>query len=155
MTRSVLIEGILLLLVGAVAAGEGVRVTIYKDPYTLYDPLGPGLYILVFGLAMMITAVVHLATHAKTGRPVEPVAAGKLFPMHLAGTIGILALYIFLIGVLGYFVASLVFFVPQFKIAGVKSWLTALALSVVLSVSFYFIFVKFGGMVFPKGVLFS
>ncbi len=155
MTRSVLIECILLLLGGAVAAGEGIRVTIYKDPYTLYDPLGPGLYILVFGLAMMITAVVHLAIHAKTGRPVEQVAADKLFPMHLAGTIGILALYIFLIGFLGYFVASLVFFVPQFKIAGVKSWLTALALSVVLTLSFYFIFVKFGGMVFPKGVLFS
>jgi hypothetical protein len=54
-----LIEGILITIFGLAALVEGVRLVIYKDPYVLYDPIGPGFYILALGAALMTAGIAH------------------------------------------------------------------------------------------------
>ncbi len=154
MNLKVLIEGILVLVFGLVAMLEGLRLITHKDPYVLYDPLGPGVYILVLSLGLMAVSVVHFVVNHRKFPGKERVAASKKMRVQLFGSIGILALYILLLHFIGYLVATLTFFFLELRIAGVKSWRTSVILTFMLTVIYYVIFVKFCDMVFPKGLLF-
>ena len=46
MKRTVLIEGMMLLVLSFVGLGEAIRLISDIDPHTVYDALGPGYYIL-------------------------------------------------------------------------------------------------------------
>jgi hypothetical protein len=134
--------------------GEGLRLILSKDPYVLYDPLGPGFYILVLSLGLMAVSVVHfVANHRKF--PVKGrVAASKEMRGQLFSSIGILALYILLVYFVGYPVATLTFFFLELKVSGIKSWRNNIILTLILTIIYYVIFVKVCGMVFPKGIFF-
>jgi putative tricarboxylic transport membrane protein len=133
---------------------EGLRLIIYKDPYVLYDPLGPGVYILVLSLGLLVTGIVHFISNYRKLPGGRKVAASKGMRVQLFSSIGILALYILLVSFVGYLVATLTFFFLELRVAGVRSWRTNIILTLVLSVVYYVIFVKFCDMVFPEGILF-
>jgi putative tricarboxylic transport membrane protein len=154
MNLKVLIEGILALVFGLVAMVEGLRLILRKDPYVLYDPLGPGLYVLLLGLGLMAVSVVHFVANHRKFPGKGRVTASKKMRGQLFSSIGILALYILLVYFVGYLVATLTFFLLELKVSGVKSWLTNIILTLVLTIIYYVIFVKFCGMVFPKGIFF-
>ena len=61
MKRRILLEGLLLFVISAVALAEGARLAIYKDALAIYDPLGPGLYIVLLGMLLMAISIFHLA----------------------------------------------------------------------------------------------
>ena len=69
----------------------------------------------------------------------------------MVGMIIVLAVYIFLIDIIGYLFATMVFFFMIFRIAGFRSWLIIGGLSIGISVSFYLVFVYWLGMIFPLG----
>jgi len=154
MNLKVFIEALLLLVFSLVAMVEGVRLVIYKDPYVLYDPLGPGIYILVLALGVMATSVVHFVVNYRRVPSFERVTTSKEMRVQLFSSIGILALYILLVDFVGYLVATLTFFFLQLRVAGVKSWRTNVILTLMLTALYYLIFVKFCDVVFPKGILF-
>jgi len=70
-------------------------------------------------------------------------------------TIAACALYIFLIRIIGYLLATIIFFFLEFRIEGNKSWPLVIVLSLVLSVLYYFIFVQWCSLVFPRGIFFG
>ncbi len=177
MTRSVLFEGVLLIFIGLVAFVEGLRLVIFKDPYTLYDPLGPGLYAAVFGMGLVAVAMAYLAVHRRDvidrrdvvhrrnvvdqrdtadrrERPDgETAPVERSLRRRLAGTIGTCVVYISLISVIGYLPATVCFFIMEFRIERIRSWPQVVLLSLVLSGLYYLVFVRYCGMVFPKGII--
>jgi hypothetical protein len=153
MKRRVLIEGILLLAFSLVAMSEALRLIISKDPLVLYDPLGPGYYILVLSFGLFVAAIVHVAVNykksAQSQKTTEPGSGARVL-----FSVGAMILYILLVRIVSYPVATLIFCLLQFWIAGVRSWRTNTILSVVFTAVCYFIFIKLCGIVFPEGLLF-
>ena len=155
MTITVLIEGILIIIFGLISIAEGLRLVIDKDPYALYDPLGPGSYILVLGVSLIILGIVHIVINYRKLPKMESVEIGKGMKIQMLSTIIVLAIYIYLIGIVGYLIATLVFFLSEFRVVGIKSWRNNSILTSILTVTYYAVFIEFCGMVFPRGILFK
>ncbi len=79
-------------------------------------------------------------------------AFSKSMKTAMGGMIVVLALYILLIEIVGYLIASPIFFLLLFRILGITSWLRNLGLSIVCSILLYIIFVHWLAMVFPRGI---
>jgi hypothetical protein len=155
MNITVLIEGALIFVVSLVGMAEGLRLIIYKDPYILYDPLGPGLYIIAISIGLLAIAVVHLFGHSKKLPTMERVPVDRKFRIRMISTVAVCALYIFLITIIGYLLATILFFFLVFRIEGIKSWPLTVVLSLVLSVLYDLVFVQYCRMVFPRGFFFN
>ncbi len=154
MKKVVLIEGLLLVGVSLVGMGEGLRLVILKDPYTLYDPLGPGFYLIAISLGLMTIGGAHLFWHSTSSLSMEWSPVDRKMKIKMAFTVLSYILYLFLIRILGYPLATLFFFILGFKIHGVKSWSFIVLLSLIFSAFYYLIFVHYCHMVFPRGILF-
>ncbi len=147
-----LIEGVLCIVCGFLSIAEGIRVTVMKKNI-LFDVLGPGKYNVGLGIGLVILGLVYTITQRKEGslrlKPVSKELRSKAINMVI-----ILASYTVLIYFVGYLLASIVFFVWMFKVVGVKSWVNVLALSIIVSFSYYMIFVYLLNMLFPSGLFF-
>jgi hypothetical protein len=154
MKRTVLIEGTLFLVLGLAGMAEGLRLVIHKDPHTLYDPLGPGLYIIVIGIGLMTLGVVHLLVNYGKLSTMERVPVDKKMKIRVMSTVAACAIYIFLISIVGYLLATILFFFLEFRIERIKSWPLVVVLSLVLSGFYYLVFVQYCNMVFPRGIIF-
>ena len=154
MNIGVWIEGTLILGVSLVAIAEALRLILHRDPYILYDPLGPGVYVLVLSLGLMAAGVVHLIGNCR--RIPRPGGAGatREARVQVFSSVGVLALYIVLLNLVGYPTATLVFFFLQLRIAGVRSWRSHVIFTLLLSILYYLVFVRLCQVVFPKGILF-
>jgi putative tricarboxylic transport membrane protein len=150
--RKTLIEAIIIVAFGLVAMVEGLRLVIYKDPYVFYDPVGPGFYVLALSVGLLIVGAIHLVVnYRKVG--VVAHTAGSREMRQLFSSIIILVLYLLLISFAGYLVATLLFFLLQFRVTGVTSWRTNVILTLLFTAIYYVIFVRLCEMVFPGGVL--
>ncbi len=136
---------------GLAAMVEGLRLVVYKDPYVFYDPVGPGYYVLALSVGLLIVGAVHLVVHyRKSG--VVTYTAGSREMRPLFSSIIVLVLYLLLISFTGYLVATLFFFLLQFRVTGVRSWRTNVILTLVFTAVYYVIFVRLCEMVFPRGI---
>jgi hypothetical protein len=152
---TVLVEGLFFLVLSFVGIAEGCRLIIRKDPTLFYDPLGPGFYIILISVGIMMIGILHLALNYRKLPKVEKIPVDKKMRLRMMSTIGTCAIYIYIISIVGYLVATIVFFFLQFRVEGIKSWRFNLALTIVISLAYYFIFVKYCDMVFPRGIFFS
>jgi len=150
MRKTVLLEGIFLLIIGFGSCIEALRLTIYKDPRTLYDPVGPGPYLLVLSLCLIATGSYHIYAHRKER------GLGMKIPrehrIRLLAIVGVIALYIFSLHFLGYLIPTIIFFLLEFRIAGVKSWKLNIIISIIVSVCYDLVFIQYCSMVFPRGI---
>lgn len=154
MKRRVWIEGLLLIAISIVSLIESLRLIIYKDPQTLYDVLGPGYYLLLISLGLMVTGIAYIIAHLiKLPPSIEKEEVSREMRFRLWGSFAALGLYLILINFLGYLVSTFIFFVLEFWILGIKSWLFNIILSIICSVAYWFVFVKYCSMVFPRGFL--
>jgi hypothetical protein len=154
MRIAILTEGALLVVVSLVGLTEGLRLVIYKDPYILYDPLGPGFYIIAISIGLMVIGIIHLLSRSKELLQLEGMPVDKKMRIRMMSTVVACILYIFLIRIIGYPLATALFFFLEFRVQGIKSWPFIVLLSLILSVLYYFVFVHYCNMIFPKGVLF-
>ena len=154
MRIGLLIEGILLLVIGLVSLIEGLRLILYKDPVILYDVLGPGDYILVLGLTLIFVAVVHVIVNYSKSIKGKVEMVSKVMRTRMISIVVVIMIYTFLIDIVGYLVATIFFFLTEFRVMGIKSWRLNIILSIVLTGVYYIVFVQYGDMVFPRGVLF-
>jgi hypothetical protein len=152
--KAVYMEGILLLIISITAVIEGLRLVIYRDPYTLYDPLGPGWYFLAVGVCLLIVASAYVITHYKNPPPAEMEPVEKRMKIKLMSTMAACAIYMVLITIVGYLPATVIFFVMEFRIEGIKSWVRVAILSLVISGLYWVVFVKYCSMIFPVGMIF-
>jgi len=154
MRIAVLTEGALLVVVSLVGLTEGLRLVIYKDPYILYDPLGPGFYIIAISIGLMAIGIVHLLSHSKKLFALEGMPVDKKMRIRMMSTVVACVIYIFLIRIIGYPLATILFFFLEFRVQGIKSWPRVVILSLVLSALYYLVFVQYCSMVFPRGIFF-
>jgi hypothetical protein len=140
---------------GLVATAEALRLIIYKDPYTLYDPVGPGFYVLALSVGLLIVGVGHFAANYREGCIVECAALTSGEIRQLLSAIIVLLLYIVLMSITGYLVATLVFFLLDMRVSGVKSWRINVVLALLLTALYYAIFVRVCEMEFPRGIFFD
>jgi putative tricarboxylic transport membrane protein len=154
MKRTVLIEGILLLVFSFVGLGEAIHLISDIDPHTVYDALGPGWYIFFLSLALMTTGAIHLIVHYRKGVAVAKEVVDKALRLRMIGMVLAMALYILLIDFIGYFVATPLFFLMEFRLAGITSWRRNIILTVIVSAAYYFVFVEYCSMVFPRGIFY-
>jgi hypothetical protein len=151
MKKTVLIEGFMLIALSLVAMAEGYRLIVNRDPYTLYDVLGPGYYIFVLSFILLATGITHLCV-ARAGPGPSPAPATRDMRLRLCGAVGGLVLYLVLISLIGYPPATAVFFFILFWVVGIRSWPLNAALTLTLTAAYYFIFQEYCGMVFPRGI---
>jgi hypothetical protein len=152
--RTVLIEGIFLLVISFVGVGEAIHLISDIDPHTVYDALGPGYYILFLSLALMATGATHLIVHYGKGVAAEKVVVDKAMRMNMIYMVLAMALYILLIDIIGYLIATPLFFLMEFRLAGITSWRRNIILTVIVSAVYYFVFVEYCSMVFPRGIFY-
>lgn len=153
MNRQVLVEGIFLLAIATVSLIEGLRLIIVKDPRVIYDKIGPGSFILFLSFALTAAGVAHLVINHKKIRG-EKLTMSQGAKMRVLSMSVTLAIYIFLIDILGYYVATVFFLLTEFRLVGVRSWLLNVILTVAVTAVFYIIFAVCCSLVFPKGILF-
>ncbi len=147
-----LIEAMIVVALGVVAMLEALRLIIYKDPYVLYDPVGPGSYVLALSVGLLIVGAVHFVVNYRKAGVVAHKAEKSREMRQLFSSIIVLTLYMVLINFAGYLVATLFFFLLQFRVTGVKSWRTNIILTLFFTAVYYVIFVRLCEMVFPIGI---
>jgi len=152
--RTVLIEGIFLLVVSFVGVGESIRLISDIDPHTVYDALGPGYYILFLSLALTAAGTAHLIVHYGKGVAAEKVVVDKAMRMKMIYMVLAMALYLLLIDIIGYLIATPLFFLMEFRLAGITSWRRNIILTAIVSALYYFVFVEYCSMVFPRGIFY-
>ena len=159
--KNVLIESILLLIISFGVFFEGLRL-IRSGSNVIQDVMGPGTYIIVLGVLLIIITLTHITLNylsilrRKRKHPSDAEEQhGKRVNLTVLAMVTIIALYIVLIQFLGYLVATPIFFLLLFRAAGVNSWGRNVALTVILSASYYLIFVHFCSVIFPRGLLFG
>jgi hypothetical protein len=154
MARRALVEGAVLGGMGVAGLVEGVRLIRERDAVTVPEIIGPDIYVLLLAVALLATGLVYVWANAK---PSAGGAAGWSRPRidrKLALTFLITAGYVYAIGVLGYFVSSLLFLLAAFRCAGVANWRTTVLLSAGIASAYYILFVRYCEVIFPKGALF-
>ena len=154
------IEGAVLLGIGLIGSAEGLRLTQNIDPYAISDVLGPGYYIFFLGLILMIAGVTHLFSHYRKTLSMKKEPSDRetgkqktnLTVLYMAV---VLVIYLTIINIAGYLVATPIFFLLEFRLAGVKSWSRNVILTLAITTAFYFIFINYCRMVFPPGLFFK
>ncbi|MBI4189335.1 MAG: tripartite tricarboxylate transporter TctB family protein [Betaproteobacteria bacterium] len=151
--RTVLIESTLFVVIGAVGMVEGLRLSMQLTD--LYRMLGPGVYIFVLSLALVTLGAVHLIVNYRESLGVESMPVSRNERMRMVSIVVLLCANIFVIELVGYLVASIIFFLVVFRILEVKSWRINIVLSLSLAAVYYVIFVQYFSVIFPQGMLFS
>ena len=149
----VLIEALILIAISLIGLAEGSRLTFYKGPHIQYDILGPGPYVLIISVALMIVGILHLVANFGKLITVDKVITSKEMRGRMMSMVVVCAIYIFLIGIVGYLVSTILFFFLEFRILGIKSWPINTLLTLCLTATYYFVFIRFCNMVFPRGIL--
>jgi len=154
------IEGVVVLMIGLVGLVEGLRLVNKVDPDAISDVLGPGYYILFLGLVLAAAGMVHFLripgrrfdAKSESSRPEGDVQKTTRVVFYMIAT---LLVYIVLIYLFGYPGPTFLFFLIEFRLAGVKSWKMNILATTLVTVAFYLIFVQYCRMVFPEGFFFT
>jgi hypothetical protein len=157
MRRQILIEGILLIVIGIIVLADGLRLaTEARDPLKFYEVMGPDIFNIFLSVVLMILGVVHLAAHYRKSlvKRMAEVVENEPMRKQVMGMIAVLTIYPLLIYIVGYLMASIIFFILEFRIVGVNSWRTNIILTFTLTAGYYIIFVQLCDMIFPSGMLF-
>ncbi len=111
--------------------------------------LGPGMWPFLAGIVVVLASVVVLI-----GAPHEEHEVFTTGNLRNAGfsALGI-ALYVLLIGWLGFIVSSFLFFVGWLRFINEEGWVTSLAVAALGSLSVYVVFVVLLDVSLPVGVL--
>lgn len=149
----VLADAVIFWIVGAVGVVEGIRLNVVTDPNVLRQALAPGYYVIALGVALVVTGTLHFARHRHSGETQDAISADMRL---LVGKIALLlGAYTYAIDLLGYSAASFPFFLLLFRIFGVRSWLSCVALAATFTAICYVVFVRYCEVAFPHGSLFS
>jgi len=152
LNKKLLFEVAFCLVISLISLYEGINLTFRGDLSAVHYGTGPGLYLLIVSIILMGGAITYLAINLRKPHGEEKVVIPREMRMKLLSTIVNCAMYILLINLLGYLVSTLVFFFLQFRIQGIKPW-HSLILTFIISITFYFVFVRYCSLIFPRGIL--
>lgn len=145
------IFGGLLALFGAILVWDGWRLGREARPDGMFDDLGPDRYMMLLG-GLLLAAGITIAVQAKGGavtwrRPVLwPLSSPVVFTLVMAG-------YALLTPLLGYTLATFLFFVAAFQLAHPRRWPVTVGISAAATAISYVLFVQLSDMPLPRGLV--
>lgn len=145
------IGGAIILGASFVSLLEGWRLISERDPNVLYDPLGPGWYIVAVAGCAALAGITYMVANL-TGRPPK-VAEREPVSLRLIGTVGLSIMYALSIYAFGYFISTILYLVLQYRLMGVETWVKSAIYGVVTSIVLWLVFVYYSDIIFPAGVL--
>jgi putative tricarboxylic transport membrane protein len=149
----VVVEGILILSMGIYCVVEGFNL------FTLgtikhFDVFGPGRYTILLGVILITLCAIYVLRNFPR-RSIQSKKSDWEMTGKVAIIVGDMALYIYLIPLLGFLLASLVFLIIINRVVGFKPWLLNISISIGMSIAYHVLFVTILGVPFPRGMLFQ
>lgn len=158
--KALLIEVFCVLVLGVFSISEGIRLVLAGKLHK-YDIIGPGFYSVGMGTVLIIAGLIYFLSERKKAVKIEGKTAVKqsgeksTYTKKMISMIAVMIAYLILMSLTGYLFASFVFFLLINRIAGFRSWLTNLGVTVLMTACFYLVFVVGMGIIFPRGLLFD
>ena len=145
------IWGLVLAAIGALFVADGWRITQASRGNAIFDDLGPDRYLMLIGGLLTLMGLLVACERQRgeaAGQPEqqESAALPLLFTL-------LLATYAVVMTVLGYTVATLLFFFTAYWLAGRRELLKTALASIISAAAFYVIFPKLADMPLPTGLL--
>jgi hypothetical protein len=156
--KVILTEAIVLFMISFGVLFEGIRLA-KSTSRVIQDVMGPRTYIIVLGGLLILGMLVHITffsvrlLHLTRSHPKPVRERGASFTV--LAMVAIIALYTALIQFLGYLIATPIFFLMMFRAARVDSWRRIITLTAILSAAYYFIFVYYCNVIFPRGIFYG
>lgn len=159
MNRSLITEALSLFILSALGIYGGLTLYLNRDVRTQSSVLAPGIYVLTLGGLLFLTALVYACLASRRAPRMGAVdtirrSVAWVSPI-VVKMVGAFALYAYLIDLVGYSAPTVLFLLTAFRLLGVKSWKTNIALTALVTIFFYIVFIHYCEMVFPHGSLFE
>jgi putative tricarboxylic transport membrane protein len=122
---------------------------------TFHDVIGPDRYLGVISAGLLVCGILNLVGSLKSLRRPE-IRRGEVGGSQVTlviVVIFVLVVYTLLIPVLGYLLATSIFFPVIYYLFGVRSWLKSVVIGLSTATFFYAIFEYFAEIPLPKGLL--
>ncbi len=147
--------GLLLVLMSIVSVVEGDRVMREYREFAMFDEVGPDHYLQIVGILLGVLGIAMIVQSFR--RPAEaaaaepPPAGGTAWtlPPYVVFTL-LLVVYAVAMRAVGYPVATTLFFIAAFYLAGCRPALRSAAMGGVAGVVCYVLFVQFAEMPLPR-----
>ena len=147
------IQGLLFILFGVVASFDSWRITESVRPTANFDAIGPDYYLAILsGLMILLGLALALRPNAE-GMAGDWSDLRRWPPADFLVVGVVLALFIFVIPIIGFSAGCLLFFVALYRLLGRWSWTRAIGYAVVTTVCIYALFVYGADMSLPKSFL--
>ena len=149
------IWGFIFIAFGAVWCWDGWRLETTQRADSMFDELGPDRYLVVLGAIMILVGLALALKPPPTPVKFETPDGGSVWwppGPPVTFTLAMVA-YTLAIPPLGYAIATFLFFILIYPLAGKRSPLSSFAYGTVSAVIFYFLFDKLAGMPLPTGPL--
>lgn len=159
MNRSLITEALSLIILSALGIYGGLALYLNRDVRSQSSVLAPGIYVLALGGLLFLTALVHVCLATRRASRAAAVDSARrpvawVSPIVIK-MVGAFVLYAYLIDVIGYSLPTVLFLLTEFRLLGVRSWKMNIALTALVTVFFYVVFIHYCEMVFPRGTLFE
>lgn len=153
---AILLEAGVIITLAILGIADAWRLSdVVRAGGNFHDVIGPDRYLGVIAGGLFACGVAYLLSGVRRKRHVQPPreAAEGVQPLQVAVVSAVLVLYVLAFPVLGYLLATMLFFPVTFFIFGVRPWLKSAWVGVVTAVLFYVIFFHFAEIPLPKGLL--
>ena len=150
-----LVESILIIVLAAFGIADAWRLSnLVRAGGTFHDVIGPDRYLGVISAGLLICGVWNLITGLKSRKPPldkrEEREGSQINQVVLVAFL--LFVYTFAIPMLGYLLATFIFFPVIYFIFGVRPWPKSVIVGLITAALFYAIFAYFAEMPLPKGL---
>ena len=147
--RTRVIEGLLLAVLAVVGIADGVASVNRKTFQTEF--LSPGWYLVTVSIALLVCIIIYCVMEHKGD---ESKRDGRMFPTGTTPAVWVsTAVYAILIPLIGYALATFLFFATVFYLLGNRSWLRIGIEGLVFAIAFYLSFVNLARVLMPPGWL--
>jgi putative tricarboxylic transport membrane protein len=149
------IWGAIFVVFGLVWSWDGWRLETAQRADSMFDELGPDRYLVVLGVIMIIIGIALAVKPPASSVKVEPAQEDPVWwPLRPPVTFTLATVaYTFAIPPLGYAIATLLFFILVYHLAGKRSFVPSVTYGTITAVIFYVLFVKLADMPLPAGPL--
>ena len=151
-----LAESFLVVIVALLGIADAWRLSrVVRAGGTFHDVIGPDRYLGAISVGLLFCGIWVLAKNLKIPRSplLKKEEKERSQVNQVVLVVFVLVLYAFAMPILGYLLATCLFFPVIYFIFGVRPWLKSVIIGLSTTVVFYAIFEYFAEMPLPKGLL--
>jgi len=154
--RVELIESLAVIAVSAIGLHDAWRLArALRGGGAYHGVMGPDAYLAAVATALLVCGAAALvkACRMPAAAPAGHAAGSSPQVRQVALVVAVLVAYVAAFPLLGYLLATLLFFPVAFFVFGVRPWTRSVAVGVVLAAAFYVLFAHVAELPLPKGLL--